>query len=242
MMMTMLLLLSGCNNAGHKADEISGSGSTDNSERASDATAADNLYAAYLDVVEDMVSEYGLYTQPDGLGPAGFIRGILEDMDNDGTDELICFYRVSTEIHSSVSVYTYSNGEATQMLNEQSGNGYGSLGVNSGLSLSYMEDKTYLRVDLGNEFNYQHLFVYWLDNGSVMQQEFYAKTELINEDERNVSYSQCAIDGKEVTAEEYVQAYSSYTNRQHYLYNPEEDNFFDYEDAAAFIEMLKSMT
>lgn len=202
--------------------------------------SASSVYGAYYLASEKIVSACGLYKSSDGGEPSGFLRGMLRDLDGDGIEELLCFYRKQNDDISRVEVFRYKDGKAVPVLDIKAGEGYGSGDGSSGLYLNTVDGKTVILVDKGKRF-LQHMYAYALVNGVLMHTEFYAETAPANEATGQVNISLCSVNGKESDTESYVSQYYRYcSGMQSFLFDSQKDRNCTLSDAQEFLDSLRA--
>ena len=197
---------------------------------------------AYDAAAQNLVSSYGMYSVSGGGEPSGFIRGMLLDLDGDGTDELLCFYRTKSDTYARVELFKYQGGRALPLLDAQAGEGFGAPNGSSGLFLNTVGGKTYLLVDRGRDFVYQHMYAYRLVGGVLTHTEFYAQTTLTDASNSKVSLGLCSVDGQEVDSGSYVSQYlACCSGMQSFLFDSAKNRNCTADDAQAFLASLKAM-
>lgn len=192
--------------------------------------------AAYYDVVEGIIDQYGFYTNSSMYCCQGFVRGYLIDFEGDGIPELVCIY--GKWYFENVRIYRYTGGQAVLLVDELTGNAI--LGDNwSDIYYNIIDEKPYILTQNCDWGKTEKIKIFTVDKGALVTTEFYADALIFHE--CIIHYFNCRINDKNVSEDAYIaQKEYLYKDAQSWGYEKENGDWHDYDkdDAIWFIKSL----
>lgn len=167
--------------------------------------------AAYSSVLKNLEATYGFgNTYGCGNGPDyyGLVYASLEDFDSDGVDELICV------CNNEVSLYTYANGKAKQLLLTDISYDFGSTDVNASVWFSKVDGRYWVGVNnYADTWNEEWKSMYSINNGELLKQDFHAWREPTDDPPSQDDFIEFFVNGESVSREEYFAAYNRFFHK-----------------------------
>lgn len=200
--------------------------------------------SAYYEIIQELSKKFDFYQNKIQFDSDyfsdqfyGFCGGKLVDFDQDDVPEFVCISsEIASDIEKTVRVYTFDGEKAELLFETIAGNSI--LGDNwACIYYCKTNGQDYLWVENCDWGTVENCEVFSLSKGgNAVIKKFNANQEA--EAETGPQYSNCKIDGQDVSIEEYL------LEKKYYFQNGFQDaeswKLFTEQEALDFIELLKS--